>query len=31
MVILGTDLAPIQINDPSMTIVLVIKDKGEYE
>lgn len=29
--ILGTDLQPITINDPSMTIVLVIKDRGEFE
>jgi hypothetical protein len=26
---LGTDLNPIKINDPSITILLVIKDKGE--
>jgi hypothetical protein len=31
IVLLGTDLAPIIINDPQMTIVLVIKDRGEYE
>ena len=31
MTILGTDLQPITINDPSMTVVLVIKDKGEME
>lgn len=29
MTILGTDLQPIKINDPAMTIVLVIKDKDE--
>lgn len=28
--ILGNNLAPLQINDPSITIVLVIKDNGEY-
>lgn len=28
--ILGTDLAPIQINDPAMTIVLVIKNNNEF-
>jgi hypothetical protein len=26
---LGTDLNPIKINDPSITILLVLKDKGE--
>jgi hypothetical protein len=31
LTILGTDLTPIKINDPSMTIVLVIKDAGERE
>jgi hypothetical protein len=31
LTILGTDLQPIKINDPSMTIVLVIKDKSESE
>ncbi len=29
--ILGTDLSPITINDPAITIVLVIKEKGESE
>jgi hypothetical protein len=29
MTILGTDLQPIKINDPAITIVLVIKDKDE--
>ena len=29
LTILGTDLAPIKINDSAMTIVLVIKDAGE--
>lgn len=31
LTILGTDLNPIKINDPSITIVLVIKDKAESE
>jgi hypothetical protein len=31
LTLLGTDLQPIKINDPSMTIVLVIKDAGEKE
>lgn len=31
LTILGTDLNPIKINDPQITIVLVVKDKGEYE
>ena len=26
---LGSDLAPIKLNDPNMTIILAIKDKGE--
>tara|TARA_R110002167_G_scaffold356291_3_gene571011 strand:+ start:10275 stop:11162 length:888 start_codon:yes stop_codon:yes gene_type:complete len=29
LTILGTNLQPIKINDPAMTILLVIKDKGE--
>ena len=29
LTILGTNLQPIKINDPSITILLVIKDKGE--
>ena len=29
LTILGTDLSPIQLNDPSTTILLVIKDKDE--
>jgi len=29
LVILGTDLQPIAINDPSITIVLVVRDPGE--
>jgi hypothetical protein len=29
--LLGTDLQPIQINDPSITILLVIKDAGEQD
>lgn len=31
LTILGNDLQPIKINDPSMTIVLVIKDRGEMD
>jgi hypothetical protein len=31
LTILGTDLRPIKINDPSITIVLVVKERGEYE
>lgn len=29
LVILGTNLAPLPINDPAMTIILVIKDKSD--
>jgi hypothetical protein len=29
LTILGTDLNPIKINDPAMTIILVIKDADE--
>ena len=29
LTILGTDLQPININDPSITIVLVVRDAGE--
>jgi hypothetical protein len=29
MTILGTDLSPIKINDPAITVVLVIRDPGE--
>ena len=29
LTILGTNLRPIKINDPAMTVLLVIKDKGE--
>jgi hypothetical protein len=31
LTLLGTDLQPIKINDPSMTIVLVIKDATEKD
>jgi hypothetical protein len=31
LTILGTNLQPIKINDPSMTIILVVKEKGEME
>lgn len=31
LTILGTDLNPIKINDPSITIVLVIKERGETD
>lgn len=31
LTILGTDLQPITINDPSITIILVVKDAGERE
>lgn len=31
LTILGTNLSPIRINDPAMTIVLAIKDKNEFE
>lgn len=31
LTILGTDLNPITINDPSITIVLVIRERGEIE
>jgi len=30
MTFLGSDLQPIQINDPQMTIMLVIKEADEY-
>jgi hypothetical protein len=29
--LLGTNLQPIKINDPNMTFVFVIKDRGEFE
>jgi hypothetical protein len=29
--ILGTDLSPLIVNDPSMTFILVVKEGNEYE